>query len=204
MRGLRNLQRCERPRFSQSARRESRVAVSLLEERGSAILEFAIALPLLVVFVVGIYDFSGAFNQKQKIEQAAQEGAIIAGAQPTNDIQTSNGNPDSLQPVATAIVNSLIGSGVVATSCTPGAGSGGASLTWIYTPSCPDPLKITIWRGWEAGTGTAGSPLSVGTVVTVQYPYHWRFNSVIQLLIPGASYAATTQLTETATVHNQI
>ncbi len=37
--------------------------------QGSAILEFAIVLPLLVVFVVGIYDFSGAFNQKQKIER---------------------------------------------------------------------------------------------------------------------------------------
>ncbi|MGA2426160.1 MAG: TadE/TadG family type IV pilus assembly protein, partial [Terriglobales bacterium] len=58
------------------------VVSPLRDERGSAILEFAISLPLLVVFVVGIYDFSGAFNQKQKIEQAAQEGAIVAGAQP--------------------------------------------------------------------------------------------------------------------------
>ncbi len=58
----------------------------LEDARGSALLEFAITLPLLVVFVVGIYDFSGAFNQKQKIEQAAQEGAIIAGAQPMSDI----------------------------------------------------------------------------------------------------------------------
>jgi hypothetical protein len=38
----------------------------------------------------------------------------------------------------------------------------------------------------------------------VAYPYHWQFNTVIQLLIPGAAYAATTQLTETAAVHNQM
>jgi hypothetical protein len=63
---------------------------------------------------------------------------------------------------------------------------------------------ITINRGWEAGTGSAGSPASLGTVVTVLYPYTWRFNSVIQLLIPGAAYAATTQITESATVHNQM
>ena len=44
---------------------------------------------------------------------------------------------------------------------------------------------------------------SVGTSVTVTYPYRWRFNSVIQLLVPGARYAATTDLTETSTVHNQ-
>src|SRR5580698_11577343 len=66
-------------------------------DQGSAILEFAIVLPLLVVFVVGIYDFSGAFNQKQKIEQAAQEGAIVAGGQQTTDINSSN--PDSLLAV---------------------------------------------------------------------------------------------------------
>ena len=47
-----------------------------------------------------------------------------------------------------------------------------------------DNLVITINRGWVvASTG----PCVVGTVVTVTYPYHWRFNSVIQLLIPGAS-----------------
>ena len=68
----------------------------LSAEQGAALLEFAITLPLLVVFVVGIYDFSGAFNQKQKIEQAAQEGAILVGAQPLSDLvagsTTTRGN----------------------------------------------------------------------------------------------------------------
>jgi Flp pilus assembly protein TadG len=182
-----------------------RRTVSLLkDERGAALLEFAISLPLLVVFVVGIYDFSGAFNQKQKIEQAAQEGAIIAGAQPMSDIASPT-FPDSLQPVVTAIFNSLVVSGVVPSgTCTlPGAPSGPAGLKWTYTVSgCPDTLTITINRGSVPAPGQ--QPTAVDTLVTVQYPYHWRFNSVIQLLIPGASYAATTQLKENATVHNQM
>src|SRR6267143_4231852 len=94
-----------------------RGTVSVLREvQGAALLEFAIVLPLLMVFVVGIFDFSGAFNQTQKIEQAAQEGAIIAGAQPMSDIYPSNpgaNGPDSLQPVVTAVFNSLVASGVV-------------------------------------------------------------------------------------------
>src|SRR6202167_691426 len=92
------------------------------DSRGAALLEFAVALPLLMVFVVGIYDFSGAFNQKQKIEQAAQEAAIIAGSQPTSDIAASAGdtNPPSLQAVSTAVFNSLTASGVLAVgACTP-------------------------------------------------------------------------------------
>jgi Flp pilus assembly protein TadG len=176
---------------------------ALLEERGSAILEFAIVLPILVVFVVGIYDFSGAFNQKQKIEQAAQEGAIIAGAQPTGDI-TSPSAPVSLQPVVTTIFNSLVGSGVLPTGCTPlGSASGPTGLAWTYTiTGCgPDALVITINRG---SVFTTTSPAVVGTTVTVAYPYHWRFNRVIQLLFSNPGYAATTTVTESATVHNQM
>ena len=184
-----------------------RSTVSLLRDvRGSALLEFAIVLPLLMVFIVGIFDFSGAFNQKQKIEQAAQEGAIIAGAQPMSDIDPSNTGPDSLQPVVTAVFNSLAGSGVLTTgTCVPPgtATHSGSNLKWTYKIlGCPDDLVIVIDRGWVS---PSASTAAVGTTVKVTYPYHWRFNRVIQLLFPGPSgYAATTQVTETATVHNQM
>jgi Flp pilus assembly protein TadG len=178
--------------------------VSLLREaRGAALLEFAVTLPLLVVFVVGIFDFSGAFNQKQKIEQAAQEGAIIAGSQPMSDIASGNSNPDSVQPVVTSVFNSLVASGIVTKgTCVPPGTHTHSNLKWTYKISgCPDDLTITIDRGWVS---VSGPPAAVGTIVTVVYPYHWRFNSVIQLLFPGAKYAATTNLTESATVHNQM
>src|ERR1035438_3668757 len=173
-----------------------RRTVSLLKDaQGAAILEFAISLPLLVVFVVGIFDFSGAFNQKQKIEQAAQEGAIIAGAQPMSDIASATA-PDSLLPVVTAVFNSLVGSGVLH-GCTLPAAASGTGLASTYTISgCPDSLIITTHHHTVVNSV---SPAVVGTNVQVQYPYHWRFNSVIQLLIPGASYAAITQLSESAT-----
>jgi Flp pilus assembly protein TadG len=207
-----------------------RGTVSLLREvQGAALLEFAIVLPLLMVFVVGIFDFSGAFNQKQKIEQAAQEGAIIAGAQPMSDIalngSSTPSNPDSLQPVVTAIFNSLAGSGVLpnanqqgGTCGPPFTASGQTGLAWTYsvsgcssnpsgtTAGCfgdtSDTLYIQINRGWVPTT--ASPPAVVGTSVTVSYDYDWRFNSVIQLLFPGAGYAARTCLAETASVHNQM
>jgi hypothetical protein len=187
-------------------------ASRLRATKGSALLEFAITLPLLVVFIVGIYDFSGAFNQKQKMEHAAQVGAILAGAQPTSDIVSTAGDPESLHPVVITIFNSLAGSGVLPNaglSCTPPpptptqpAPPAPPGLTWTYTISgCPDDLIITINRGWASGSGP---PAAVGTTVQVTYPYHWRFNSAIQLLFPNPNYAATTQLSESATVHNQM
>jgi len=193
-------------------------AIDLLRnDGGSAVLEFSIVLPLLVVFVVGIYDFSGAFNQKQKIEQAAQEGAIVAGAQPTSDIYVGSSsnpnNPDSLQPVVYVVFNSLARSGVLTLanqgSCIlPPAVPTENGLKWTYTFSgcsgfTSDNLTIAIDRGWVA-TGLPGSPAAVGATVTVTYPYHWQFNRVIQLLIPGANYASVTNLSEAATVHSQM
>jgi TadE-like protein len=184
------------------------VAALTNRTEGSALLEFAIVLPLLVVFIVGIYDFSGAFNQKQKIEHAAREGSVAAGAQPTSDIYAGNLNPDSLQPVLTVIFNSLAANGVLPLAnqvpCTASAALiANNELKWTYRiDGCPDSLTIVIDRGWVPGGG--GPPVTVGTSVTVTYPYHWRFNSAIQLLFPGAAYAATTDLSESATVHNQM
>src|SRR5579871_1785524 len=36
------------------------------QDSAAQLVEFAVTLPLLVVFVVGIFDFSGAFTLKQK------------------------------------------------------------------------------------------------------------------------------------------
>jgi len=173
---------------------------------GSALLEFAITLPLLVVFIVGIYDFSGAYNQRQKIEHAAQVGAIVAGGQPTADMDSASANPDSLQAPVVVIFNALASDSVLPLanqgSCKPPVVPAHTTgLIWTYSiTNCPDTLTITIDRGVVDG----GTPAIVGTAVTVTYPYHWRFNSAIQLLFPAATYAATTNLSETASVHNQM
>ena len=59
----------------------------LREESGGAqLVEFAVALPLLVVFVVGIFDFSGAFTLKQKLTNVARDTARAAAAAPSNDV----------------------------------------------------------------------------------------------------------------------
>lgn len=194
---------------------------------GSAILEFALVLPVLVVFVVGIFDFSGAFNEKQKIGQAAQEGAIVAGAQPMSDIYVGSSsnpnNPDSLQPVVYAVFNSLAGSGVLPLAgqgtCTlPAPAPAEAGLVWTYTitgcsgyppdsnPGCNGDTSDKLWIAINRGVVLipATPPVLVGTSVTVSYNYHWRFNSVIQLLFPGAGYAAKTCISESFTVHNQM
>jgi Flp pilus assembly protein TadG len=180
----------------------------VFDAHGSALLEFAIALPLLVLFVVGIYDFSGALNQKQKIEQAAQEGAIVAGSQPTSDIQASNGSPNSLQAVVAAVFNSLAGNGVLpnanqGTCVPPGTVGAVNGLAWTYTISgCNNAyttnnnLTIVINRA----SVSSAPPSVLCTVVTVSYPFYWQSYGVIQSIVS----TSFTLISESATVHNQM
>ena len=66
------------------------------DDRASQIVEFALSLPLLVLFVVGIFDFSGAISLKQKLTNAAREAARVAAADPANDL----GSPSGAQPAS--------------------------------------------------------------------------------------------------------
>src|SRR5947209_14393877 len=57
-----------------------------LHDDAAQLVEFAVSLPLLVLFVVGIFDFSGAFTLKQKLTNVAREASRIAAADPANDL----------------------------------------------------------------------------------------------------------------------
>src|SRR5437879_13122769 len=55
-------------------------------QRGAQIMEFALVLPLLMVFVVAIYDFGQAFNVKEKLNFAVKDGAKSGRPKPTTDL----------------------------------------------------------------------------------------------------------------------
>jgi len=170
--------------------------ISLLRSTdAAALVEFAVALPLLVVLVVGIFDFGGAFNLKQELSNAAREGARFAAAQPSNDISASK--PPSVDAVRflvdsylqTAHINDC-GLSAIAEPAT------GGSFSWVYTAStgCPGALTLTISRGVLVPITPSSAGATVNMVcsnVSISYPYQWHFNSVIQLLIPGANYTFT-------------
>src|SRR6202034_4739330 len=78
------------------------------DDRASQIVEFAISLPLLVLFVVGIFDFSGAISLKQKLTNAAREAARVAAADPANDLGNASGVPVSVLDAFFVVDNYLI------------------------------------------------------------------------------------------------
>jgi hypothetical protein len=178
-------------------------------DSGSQIAEFAVSLPLLVVFAVGIFDFGAAFTLRQKLASAAQEHAIVASNEATRDLD--NASPQSMIDIRDSIFDYLAGQKVLPRantgSCKPASAAvshTGGSLIWSYTISgCPDALVITIDRG-NIVVEPSTTEKIVSTQVTVTYPHRWQFSKVIRFLAPGAVYAGTTTLTGEATSPNQL
>lgn len=169
------------------------------DTEASQILEFAVALPLLAVFIVGIYDFSGAFNLRQKLSNAAREGAHLGASQLTSDL-TGPSPPTSIVAIRDDVDSYLQAAKV--SDCSLGApvAANSGVMTWTATGSCTksSTFTLTVERAYAA----AGANQKVlCTRLSISYPYTWQFNSVIQLLVPGAVYG-TTQIATDAVFPN--
>jgi Flp pilus assembly protein TadG len=179
-----------------------------MDDRASQIVEFAVSLPLLVVLVVGIFDFSGAFTLKQKLTNAAREGARAAAAGPANDL--ANPSPPTGVPASVNdafwVVDNYLNSEQINDCGLSGAIATPTQLTWTYSANsngCPgNGVTLTINRGCVTQSAGGTAVNVVGTCVSIKYPYKWRFNSVITLLVP-ATYQGVTNLSGVAAALNE-
>jgi Flp pilus assembly protein TadG len=53
----------------------------VLDERGQALVEFALILPIILLLVMGMLEFARAWNTRQAVTDAAREGARLAVVQ---------------------------------------------------------------------------------------------------------------------------
>lgn len=177
------------------------------EDRGAQLVEFAVALPLLVLFVVGIFDFSGAFTLKQKLTNIARDAARVAAADPANDLGstfTSGKGPVSVVDVFNSVDNDLNAKQINDCGMTAGSVTYKGSLTWQYsvaaTTSSPCGITLTVNRGYVSPvTGSTVPPATcasqpvasqiavVGTCVSIQYTYPWKFGRISSVLGGNAS-----------------
>ena len=151
-------------------------------DAGSQIVEFALSVPVLVLFVIGIFDFSGALALKHKLENAVREGARVAAADPATDLNASM--PVSVSDAYQAVDNYLVSEQVNDCGLASAAAPAGASLQWIYTANvgCPGAsgLTLTINRGCNSPQsitvgGSAATVYLICTEVKIVYPYVWQF-----------------------------
>ena len=191
------------------------------DDRAAQLLEFAVALPLLVFFVVGIFDFSNAYTFKQKLTNVARDAARVAAADPANDLQSySTSAPASVIDAFLDVDNYLLANNV--NDCgISGSTPSPSALTWTYTASgngCPiGGLTIIINRGYYFPAAAATQPVNVscqasggggptqtvviGTCVSIQYGYQWRFGRIATLL--GGTTGLPTSIGAAAVAMNE-
>lgn len=164
--------------------------------RGSQIAEFAIGLPFLMVLLVGIFDFGQVLNTKQKINNAAREGARFASNQTTLDWSSGASAPSIA--ATRAVVDTYLTSAGLADcgliNATPSYDS--TTETWTYTVSgtpclgdATHQLVVVIQRAYQYTITNGASNIDViSTKVSITYPLQWHFASVMKLLLPGSNY----------------
>jgi hypothetical protein len=193
---------------------------NLRDERAAQIVEFAVSLPLLVIFVVGIYDFSGAFTLKQKLTNIARDAARTAAADPASDLTNptnTNGLPTSLNDSFQVVQNYLTANKIA--NCGITAPAAPTNLTWTFTApgSCTVGLQtLTINRGYyysslgggalptaacSNGTVGSGNLAVISTCVSIQYVYQWQFGRVANLI--GSAITLPASITVTAVAMNE-
>jgi Flp pilus assembly protein TadG len=189
---------------------ESALRAFYRQTDGSQIAEFAVALPLLLIMVVGIFDFGNAYNIKQKITNITREATRMGASQPTADL--TNPTPTSILAIRDTVSSALLSSklpdcGLGTTAATPAGGA--TPWKWTFTTSCGSAgnLVLSVDRGYVfTSTLTAGGNFikMINTQVTLLYPYQWQFNRIVTVMLPTAIYPGTTQISVASVMANQM
>jgi Flp pilus assembly protein TadG len=152
--------------------------------RGAQLLEFALAMPMLIVVAIGITDFGAAYNQKHIITNAAREAARITVSNSLSDASCPDATPCSIEAAADSVKQYLTNAGMNTASCM-NAKSPSSSGTQTWTWACNN-VSLTINRVNDIGGGPSGSKIAT-TQVTLSYPYTFIYGKVIKLLVPGGT-----------------
>lgn len=161
---------------------------------GAELFEFAMALPLLLVLVVGIIDFAHAYNTKHITSNAARVAARLISSIPLmnsscpsgwNINAPASGTPCAVTATAKTVSNYLTAAGLNQGACLNTASPTFASvLTWTY--SCNN-VTLVIYKAYQTPNPADPAYPILSTKVTLSYPYTFMFGRIIGLLLPGAT-----------------
>lgn len=185
---------------------KGRARQRLRDVEGAQLLEFALALPILLILLTGILDFGTAYNMKQKLNNAAREGARLGASQNWADVTQTN--PPSIEVIRNAVVDYLKNSNLDVNCSSTSADCAfiGSTMTpagafaWTYYTGGNNGLKI---ERAVAIPATGGGNV-ISTRVTLTYPYNWTFgfDRILRLLVPSTTTAATVTISTDAVMEN--
>lgn len=152
-------------------------------EKGAELLELALALPLLLLMLVGVLYYGGAWSTKDVLSGAGRDGARVAvnAFNDTTNPQCSGGTPCSVQAAANAVVAAMNSANVDTCGLTPSSNppASTGAFAWTYTSggcaASGQPWTMLIERAVPQTINNVGV---LATRITLRYPYAWNFVSV--------------------------
>jgi Flp pilus assembly protein TadG len=141
---------------------------------GAEIAEAAMVLPLVFMLLLGIIWFGRAFNIYSTIQQAAQQGAIVAARSSC----ATCGNAQAADSAVTGVVEAIMKSSNLDTSQIIANTPSTPNLCASPYPagSCTtEPDKVTVCRNVQLNPPATTQPVQCGTAVMFQYPFAFNF-----------------------------
>jgi Flp pilus assembly protein TadG len=162
--------------------------------RGVELVEFALVMPLLLLLVAGVWDFGSAILLKERMTNAAREGARVAVSIPLNSGNCSGRVPCAIVSAASTMQQYMNNAGADLSCITPSQPTSfNSSDPTVATYSCTNGISLTINRNLMVASANGEVP---STQVSLTYPVRWV---MIAKFLPGV-FPQT--LTTTATMEN--
>jgi Flp pilus assembly pilin Flp len=117
-----------------------RKACGRRDDRGAALVEFAVVLPLLMVLIFGVVQFGMLFNRQQGVHAAAREGARIASLPSSTQSDISQRTLSALEGVPFDTTPTVATNPNVTKPCEFRRGE-----TVVVVVSVPTTLEIPLW-----------------------------------------------------------
>lgn len=143
------------------------------DSAGAQIAETAMVMPLVFMFLLGIFWFGRAFNVYSTITYAAREGAVSAAR--ANCADCGNALP-AAGTVETRVKDVLRASKLDATQVAVYNVTPAPAFCAGITPAgaCTVSGNVTVCRGVRLTSATNNLP-TCGALVSFQYPYQFHF-----------------------------
>lgn len=167
---------------------------------GSQLVELAMGLPFLLVMAVAVSQFGGALNLKQKLNNAAREGARVAANEFSDFGTLSNcANASCVAAVAESVSNYLLNANVQPQCTFNTTGTSAGTFAWTFTASGGSTCSVatlTVERAFAINGGKKN------TRVTLTYPNPYTMGGLLSLLTPGSTTNLPPSMTSDAIMPN--
>jgi Flp pilus assembly protein TadG len=155
----------------------TRIAQRLQAQHGTAMVEMALVMPILVVLAVGIVDFGRAMNYWNDVNQIAADGARFAAVSrnPGDDPATTGVDVDFREWLRSQAITGELKDGVL-------AGGNAANCPDSSDSTCSQSVTRKLRVCIESGA-TPAEPLTIGHPIRIRVESAYNF--VPFHLLPG-------------------